>query len=257
MTEQKNNEIQNETENQEIFKQKLKEETMAKLAKAVELNKKNSLSKEAREAKAEACALILMAMRAEIQLDPNDPLFQIFVQKQSWRDAMKRACKEVCNPEADLFRKTLALLDAIGVSAGISLNIGGFIRGITNFFSKHGVNPLDEAEVTNNDNWNDFYEEIPKDGGNGGKGPSLQHNSNTMEMAQLNKKAHNRNIQRFLSTRSTGKPTRKKITNQDFYKYFIKEMMALHKKTAKSGLKRAIGNQQLATLSQKRTIHVA
>jgi len=247
-----NNEIQNKTEGKELFKEELKKKAMEKLAEAIKLNKENYLSKESREAKAEACALILMAMRTEVQFDPNDPMFQIFVQKQSWRNAMKRACKEVCNTGTDLCRKTIEVLKSIN----LIVNPGGLVEGIVNMFSKHGVKPLESAEVVNEDNWSDFYEDIPKDGGNGGNGPSFKHNSETMEMYQSHKKASG-NIQTFLSSRSIGstQPS-KKITNQEFYNFLRKQLMNSSRKTQsnnlfKSSSKKTTNTHRLVALSRK------
>ena len=249
--EEKSNKVQNEIERKEFFKEELKKKAMDKLAEAINLNKKNSLSKESREAKAEACALILIAMRAEVQFNPKDPLFQIFVQKQSWRNAMKRACKEVCDKGTDLCRKTMNVLKSIGI--GI-INVGDLAESIINIFSKHGVNPLESAEVINEDNWSDFYDDIPKDGGNSVSSPN---NSQKMEMSQSHKKTST-NIRTFLSKRSIGSnQSQQKITNQDFHDFLFEQMGGSYKKTqinnhSKSSSKKAMDTQQLMVLSQKR-----
>ena len=104
MTEQENN-----AEKQNSLKE-LENKTIAKLSEAINLNKLNNRSKESRNAKAEACALLLVSIRAGVQFDLNDPVFQIFVQKQSWRDAMVRACKEVCDPTTAVARNVMKIV---------------------------------------------------------------------------------------------------------------------------------------------------
>ena len=228
MAEQKNNESQNNTEEQQILKE-LENQAMTKLTEAIQLNKSNNRAKESREAKAEACALILIAIRAGVQFDPQDPIFQIFVQKQSWRDAMKRACKEVCDPTTALAQNTLKVLHLVSDKAG------HFVENLLNLFEKHGVKPLEQAEVYNQDLWNDFYDEIPKDGGN----------------AQSNRRT-NIDLHKFLSRNGSENKEQKKITNRDFQKFLLDGM------SNNSSDQKTMGNQRVISwIKEQKTTDVA
>jgi len=185
MADQKNDAL-NDAEKQKVL-QELKKQALDKLKEAIELNRINNRTKRAREAKAEACALMLVAIRAGVQFDPKDPIFQIFVQRQSWRDAMGRACKEVCDPTTALARGVMNVLNLIPGE------VGRLVRNFVNLFEKHGVKPMEQAEVYNRDLWNDFYDEIPKDGGNS---QFAQRSSGRLE---LGSRLSNINVQKFLS----------------------------------------------------------
>ena len=179
----------------------LKQEALAKLGEAIELNEMNNRTKESRKAKAEACALILVALRAGVEFDPQDPRFQVFVRKTSWREAMGRACKEICNPSTALARHVLNVINMLpGISAcGFELDVGNTIENFLNFFKQDGVKPQEVAEVYNRDLWNDFYDDVPKDGGGGG--PSVRNDLERLELAQSREKVPQGKLQEDLAKR--------------------------------------------------------
>ena len=181
---------QEETNLSEADKQKLlddlKNEALTHLTKAIELDKQAGHTEEAQQAKADACALLLVAIRAGVQFDPQDPIFQVFAKKPSWRNAMSRACKSVCSPKSARRRRLIKILKALPtisvegsivfLSVTLSDNPGDFLEKFYAIFEKDGINPLEKDETRNIDLWSDFYEEIPKGGGDG---PS--HCSNLMQ----------------------------------------------------------------------------
>ena len=180
----------------------LKEEALAKLTEAIELNEESNLTKKSRKAKADACALILVALRAGVKFDPNDPMFQIFVRKTSWREAMERACKEICNPSTALARHVLDVIKMLpGVGAyGLELNVGNAIEKFLSFFKQDGVKPQEVAEVYNRDLWNDFYDDVPKNKSNGGRS-SMRNDLEQLKIAQSRKKVPHSKLQEDLSRR--------------------------------------------------------
>lgn len=233
MTEQENN-----TEKQKSLNE-LKDKTISKLSEAIELNKLNNRSKESRNAKAEACALLLVSIRAGVQFDQNDPVFQIFVQKQSWRDAMIRACKEVCDPTTAVARNVIKIIKLIPAIE----KVGNFMENFLSLFEKNGVRPQESVEVYNQDIWNDFYDDLPKDGG----GPSLQHKNYNESQSEF---------QKLLSQKATdGQHFENKANPSNIQKYLSQRAIIGQKATAgKIQLpKRTFNNQQFAALSKNQS----
>lgn len=192
-----NDKKQNTLEEQKLLKE-MHDQAMAKLKEAIELNKVSNRSKESLKAKADACSLILVAIRAGVKFDPNDPSFQIFVKKQSWRDAMGLICKKACDFSTSLGRNVLELLKLIPSIAGF--NVGKITETLTNLFKKNAVNPLEEDEVYNRSLWSDFYDEIPKGNGNG---PACFRGSRPSKVPQLNKSVSSNTLQQRLSRGTT------------------------------------------------------
>lgn len=151
--------------------EKIKQDVMMQMAKADQLDGR---TKEGKDAQEKACVLLLLALRAGIELNPNDPLFQNFIRRRSWRTAMRRVCEQVANPSTKIGRDVLVLAKAIPC-------VSNFISALLDLGKNHGIDPLLKAKEYNEDLWNEFFDQIPRDGGGG---PSLRRDLDQLKLVQ-------------------------------------------------------------------------
>ena len=142
-------------------KERIKQDVMAKLAEA---DKLDGRTKEGRAAREKACVALLLALHAGVELNASDPLFQNFVHKQAWRRTMERVCektKTILEHLANNSVEALKLIPGVGPILSLCHEIA----------KDWGIDPLSNPTEHNQDLWDDFYDDIPKDGGNG---PSIR-----------------------------------------------------------------------------------
>ena len=204
---------------QELLK-KFKDEAMTRLMAAVEQDKRNSRTKKAREAREAACIAVLVALRAadeldpdgalgpEVKLNPENPLFEIFIRKHSWRNTMRHVCEQVANPSTKIAKDCFFFIKScVACIPKVGTIIRSIMDGLIEVGKNHGVDPFSKARKYNEDLWYEFFDDIPRDGGD--KGPKnfafkgIKPNSIRRDLHQLGvkerrwKNAMSRFIHRF------------------------------------------------------------
>lgn len=164
--------------------EKLKADAMQKMHKAV-ADKKNKLARK------EACIAVLKALKRGAVLDATDPVFQYFRNQQTWHREMERLCKtdidartktEQNIAKVGIGYASPAALAALGAKIGFTLTAGngigavigvavGLVAGImiADRVEKFCQKPVTDSQ----DVWDNFYDSIPSDKGNSGRGSAL------------------------------------------------------------------------------------